>query len=94
MTLCHKCNKNKSYPNDICRICSWEEWALYGIENWPQVDKDAYMEDMKNSLSYSGAVLGQVMLEDWIDLIDSCADKVNRFVEWCNETKKNLRRLV
>lgn len=68
MSICRKCNKNKSFANQLCRICEWEEWALYGMEDEPQEIKDRLLESMRDSISYQGALIGQALLETWIEV--------------------------
>lgn len=83
MAICLKCNKNKSYPNDICRICSWEEWALYGMEDEPHEIKDRLLESMRESVSYQGALIGQALLELWIEVYA----EINRWIHGNNPSE-------
>lgn len=70
MAICHKCNKNKSYPNDICKICSWEEWALNGMEYQPQVIQEEFLESMYKSPTYALAMVAQALMELWFCVLD------------------------
>lgn len=70
MATCPKCNKNRSYPNELCKICSWKDWALNGMEDQPQAIQDEFLESMYKSSTYALAGVAQALLELWLDVLD------------------------
>lgn len=53
------------------------------MEQEPQEIKDKFLEDMKKSISYQGAVLGQALLELWIEVYG----EINRWIHGNNPSK-------
>ena len=70
MAICPRCNKNRSYPNKLCRVCEWEFDTLLDTEYMPTEDKEKYMAANRDTISYHCAVMGQALLELWLDFVE------------------------
>lgn len=52
------------------------------MENEPQEIKDKFLEEMKKSISYQGAVLGQEILEFWMGTVEGFNKKYTKIIGW------------